>query len=116
MAFSWRVAGPLVKSVSPITRSPFVQSTTTKLSDETDRRLTASAGYDSFVQFHWPSARCTKPSSDEHGQDRLKIDLATELLVVPERQFEGAALHVVEQNVQVVGIDERVLRRRVEEI
>ncbi len=43
--------------------SPRVMSTTTKLSDETDRRLTASAGYDSCVQFHWPSAWWTKPSS-----------------------------------------------------
>ena len=33
------------------------------LSDDTDRRLTASAGYDSCVQFHWPSAWWTKPSS-----------------------------------------------------
>ena len=38
------VAGPLVKSVSPMTRASPVVSTITKLSDDTDRRLTASAG------------------------------------------------------------------------
>ena len=32
----------------------------------------------------------------------------TELFVGPERQLEGGALHVVEQDVQVVGIDQRV--------
>src|SRR5262245_59633422 len=34
----------------------------TQLSDDTDRRLTASAGTDSLVQFHCDSALLTKPS------------------------------------------------------
>src|SRR5262249_54532491 len=37
-----------------MTRVSRVVSTTTKLSDEIDRRLTASAGYDSLVQVHCP--------------------------------------------------------------
>src|SRR4030095_11607816 len=70
------VGGPLVKLVSPITSAPLVVSTTTKLSDEIDRRLTASAGYDSFVHCQVPSVlssswgpasagpvRCTNPLS-----------------------------------------------------
>jgi hypothetical protein len=44
MAFSWSVESALVKSVSPMMSAPRVVSTTTKLSDEIDRRLTASAG------------------------------------------------------------------------
>src|SRR6187431_3246285 len=71
MAFSWSVDGPLVKLVSPITSAPLVVSTTTKLSDEIDRRLTASAGYDSLVHCQVPSVsssspgpvRCTNPLS-----------------------------------------------------
>ena len=54
MAFSCSVDGPLLKLVSPITSAPLVVSTTTKLSDEMDRRLTASAGYDSFVHCQVP--------------------------------------------------------------
>ncbi len=73
MAFSCRVDGPAVKSVSPMTRSPSVVSTTTKLSDVTDRRLTASAGYDSCVHCHWPSAWWTKPSSA--STDRISCTL-----------------------------------------
>ena len=95
MAFSWSVDGPLVKSVSPMTRSPLVVSTTTKLSDDTDRRLTASAGYDSFVQFHCPSAWWTKPSSDRTAEHLLHVH-AAELLVVRERQLEGGAFHVID--------------------
>ena len=71
MAFSWSVEGPLLKLVSPITSAPCVVSTTTKLSDEIDRRLTASAGYDSLVHCQAPrhrpepsaSVRWTKPFS-----------------------------------------------------
>src|SRR6266704_2701860 len=55
MALGWRVEGPLVKSVSPITRVARVVSTITKLSEETERKLTASAGYDSLGQWTWTS-------------------------------------------------------------
>ena len=41
---------------------------------------------------------------------------AAELLARRERQLERRALHVIDEDVQVVGIDERVLRRRIEEI
>ena len=78
-----------------MTRSPLVVSTTTKLSDDTERRLTASAGYDSLVQFHCPSAWWTNPSSDKHAEDLLHVD-AAELLVGRERQLEGGALHVID--------------------
>jgi len=44
----------------------------------------------------------------EHGQDFLDVEVAV-ALVGAERQFERRALHVVEQDVQVVRIDERVL-------
>ena len=40
----------------PITRSPLVWSMITKLSEVTLRKLTASAGYDSCVHCHCPSA------------------------------------------------------------
>ena len=53
MAFGCSVAGPLVKSVSPMTRASRVVSTMTKLSDDTDRRLTASAG----IRFARPGPR-----------------------------------------------------------
>ena len=51
----------------------------------------------------------------EHGEDLLHV-LVPEALIVAERQLEGRALHVVEQDVQVVGVDERVLGRGVEEV
>ena len=57
MAFSCSVDGPLLKLVSPITSAPCVVSTITKLSDEIERRLTASAGYDSLVHCHCAAAR-----------------------------------------------------------
>src|SRR4051794_24510078 len=69
MALGCSVDGPLEKSVSPITRGSPVVSTITKLSEETDRKLTASAGYDSLVQFQTEDAspgsppRCTSPCS-----------------------------------------------------
>ena len=40
-----------------MTSAPRVISTTTKLSDEIERRLTASAGYDSFVHCQLDAAR-----------------------------------------------------------
>ena len=90
-------------------------SITTTLSDDTDRRLTASAGYDSCVQFHWPSASWTKPSSPSRPSTAVQILLA-EALVGLERQLEGRALDVIEQDLQVVRVDERVLRRGAEEV
>ena len=44
MAFSCTVVRALEKSTSPMTLGSAVVSTITKLSDETDRRLMASAG------------------------------------------------------------------------
>src|SRR5438093_10941859 len=61
MAFGCSVAGPLVKSVSPMTRVSRVVSTTTKLSDDTDRKRTASAGYDSLVHVHCSASRGAPP-------------------------------------------------------
>ena len=51
----------------------------------------------------------------QHREDLLHV-LAAEPLVVAERQLEGGALDVIEQDVEVVGIDQRVFRRRVEEV
>jgi hypothetical protein len=108
-----------VKSVSPMTFDPRVMSTTTKLSDEIDRRLTASAGYDSLVQFHCLAlvglGAVHEPVFGEQREDLLHV-LAAEALARPERQLERGALDVIEQDVQVVGVDERVLGRGVEEV
>ena len=91
----------------------------TKLSDDTDRRLTALAGYDSLVQCHCPSAssapeRCTSPDSCSTPSTSWTFDLPVRFLG-RERQLERRALHVIDEDVQVVGIDERVLGRGVEE-
>ena len=122
MAFGCSVDGPLVKSVSPMTRVSRVVSTTTKLSDDTDRRLTASAGYDSFVQVHWRvvSRRRRRPSMHEpllgeHAEDFLHV-VPAERFVGRERQLERRALDVIDEDVQVVGIDQRPLGRGVEEV
>jgi hypothetical protein len=45
-----------------------------------------------------------EPRFGEHRQDLLHVHLA-ERLVARERQLERCALHVVEQNVQVVRVD-----------
>ena len=42
--------------------------------------------------------------------------VAAVLFARRERQLEGRALHVIDEDVQVVGIDQRVLGRRVEEV
>ena len=57
----------------------------------------------------------------QHREDCLEIHLVApafhaELLVVSEGQLERRALHVIQQNVQVVGVDERVLGRGVEKV
>ena len=88
----------------------------TKLSDETDRRLTASAGYDSFVHCHVPSspsspsARCTSPSPPGCRAPPARRDVPN-CLGGRERQLERRALDVIDEDVQVVGIDQRALGR-----
>ncbi len=60
--------------------------------------------------------RCgARGRSLQHAEHFLHV-VAAELLRGRERQLERRALHVVDQDVQVVGIDQRVLGRRVEEI
>jgi hypothetical protein len=44
----------------------------------------------------------------EHREDLLHV-LPAERFIGRERQLERGALHVIEQDVQVVGIDQRVL-------
>ncbi len=56
-----------------------------------------------------------EPLFPEHAEDLLQL-FAAEPLIVMERQLECRALHVIEQDVEVVRIDQRVLGRRVEEI
>ena len=51
----------------------------------------------------------------QHAQHFLHVHLAVRLLR-GERQFERRALHVVHQDVQVVGIDQRMFGRGVEEV
>ena len=115
MAFSWSVDGPLVKSVSPMTRSPSVAS----IDDEVVRRDRAQAhrvGRIGLVRpVPLPVGVMDESFLGEHREDLLDV-LVSEPLVVAERQLERGALHVVEEDVQVVGVDERVLGRRVEEI
>ena len=109
-----------------MTRVSCVVSTITKLSEETERRLTASAGYDSLVQLHCdirplvvdpsrPAGPMHEPLLGQDAEDFLQV-VPAELLGGRERQLERRALHVIDEDVQVVGIDERVLRRGVEEI
>ena len=115
------MAGPLVKSVSPMTRGSWVVSTITKLSDDTDRRLTASAGYDSLVHVHCDVVAAGRGSFaaaapvheallGEHGENLLQV-VPPERLARGERQLERRALDVIDEDVQVVGIDERALGR-----
>ena len=104
-----------------MTRGSPVVSTITKLSEDTDRRLTASAGYDSLVQFqvdelvarpHPPDARApARPA----GQDLLHV-VTAERFAARERQLERGAFDVIDEDVQVVGIDERPFRRGVEKV
>ncbi len=99
---------------------PRVVSTTTKLSDEMERRLTASAGYDSLVhcQVVVPVAGVNamhQAALGENAEHFLHV-VAAVLLRSGERQLERRALHVVDEDVQVVRIDQRMLRRRVEEV
>ena len=107
MAFSCSVAGPLVKLVSPMTSAPRVVSTTTKLSDEIERRLNASAGYDSLVHCQSDPVWCTRPFSDS-TQNFLDVVTAV-LLRRGKRQLECRAFDVIDEDVQVVRIDERML-------
>ncbi len=114
MAFSWSVDGPLVKSVSPMTCSPSVTSTMTKLSDG-HRSQTHRVGRIRFLRpLPLPVREVHEAFFAEDRQDLLHVDRA-ERLVGRERQFERRALHVVEQDVQIVGIDERMLGRGAEE-
>src|ERR1700686_463997 len=63
MAFSWRVVKAVVKETSAITFDSPVVSMTTKLSLETARRLTVSAGEVSEVQCQDWAELCRKPDS-----------------------------------------------------
>ena len=104
-----------------MTSAPCVVSTTTKLSDEIDRRLTASAGYDSFVHCHCAVAipagpRGARTRSSASTPSTSCTSCRPYCLGRRERQLERRALHVIDQDVQVVGIDQRVLGRRVEEV
>ena len=51
----------------------------------------------------------------QHAQHLLHVDLAIGL-IGGERQLEGRALHVIHQDVEIVGIDQRVFRRGIEEV
>ena len=72
-----------------MTRAPRVVSTITKLSDDTERRLTASAGYDSFVHVHLPLGRAVQVVAGagamhqallgEHPKDLLHVVTAERL-------------------------------------
>ena len=51
----------------------------------------------------------------KHCEDFLQV-MTTERLVARERELERRALDVIDENVQVVWIDQRALRRRIEEV
>ena len=61
----------LVKSVSPITSEPCEWSITTKLSDDTDRRLTASASVRNWTRT-WRAPEC-RAFADKHGLVMISI-------------------------------------------
>ena len=108
-----------------MTRGSPVVSTITKLSDDTDRRLTASAGYDSLVQVHRGRLvarprllRIRTVHQPLLGQQAPESPArrAPERFGAGERQLERRALDVIDEDVQVVRIDERALGRGVEEV
>ena len=104
-----------MKSVSPITRSSSVDVD----DDEVVGRDRSQADGVGRIGLLRPLPRAVDEVHEaflgEHGEDLLHVDRA-ERVRRGERQLERGALHVVEQNVQVVRIDERVLGRRAEEI
>ena len=116
MALGCSVDSALVKSVSPITLAPLVCPVMTKLSDEIDRkldricrvRLARPVPLPRFVVVAGPVHQA---GLLQHAQHLLHIDQASPL-VGGERQFERGALHVVHEDVQVVGIDEAHARAR----
>src|SRR5258708_5599152 len=91
MAFSCSVVSAAVNATSAITRWSPVTSTTTKLSLDTARRLTASAG------------------------ELSEVPLA-DLLIVAKAELERRALQMTEHDFEVVWIDVGMLRRTLEEI
>ena len=98
-----------MKLVSPMTSDPFVVSTTTKLSDEIDLRLTASAGYDSLVHCQTPLTAIVgicamqEATSFEDPEHFLHV-MAAALFRGGKRQLERGALHMIDEDVQVVGL------------
>jgi hypothetical protein len=106
MAFSWRVAGPLVKSAGGVDDNEVVGRHRPQAHRIRRIRLVrpvplAVGGVDEAF-------------FAEHRQDLLDVDFidpafGPERLVHAERQLERRALHVVEQDVQIVGVDQRVL-------
>ncbi len=56
-----------------------------------------------------------EPLLGQQREDLLQV-VPTELLARRERQLERGALDVIDQNVQIVGIDQRALGRRIEEV
>jgi hypothetical protein len=50
-----------------------------------------------------------EPLFREDRQDRLQINFITETLVSSERELECRAFHVIEKNVQVVRVNQRML-------
>ena len=105
-----------MKSVSPITRSPLCRVD----DDEVVGRDRPQADGVGRIRLVRPVPLAVgvvdEPLLRQHRQHLLHVSPRAELLVVRERQLERRALHVVEQDVQVVGVDQRVLGRRVEEI
>ena len=127
MAFGCSVAGPLVKSVSPMTRA-----SAGRIDDhEVIRRHRPQADGVGRIRLVGPgpsrelaghALACLRIIRAVHqpllGQDaeNLLHVVAPERFGAGERQLERRALDVIHQDVQVVGIDERPLGRRVEEI
>ena len=59
--------------------------------------------------------RVDQPGFLEDAEHLLHVHLPVRFLL-GERQLERGAFHMVDEDMQVIGVDERVLGRRVEEI
>ena len=125
------MAGPLVKSVSPMTRVSSVVSTIDEVvrgnrpqADRVGRIRLVGPGPLRIrvvrpVVAAGPMARAACPVHEPLlGQDaeNLLQVVPAERLGAGERQLERRALDVIDEDVQVVGIDQRPLGRAIEEI
>ena len=119
MALGCSVESALVKSVSPITFGAVGvigdHEVVRRHRSQADRVGRIRLAGPVPLPFRILAARAMdEPGFLQHAEHVLHVHLAVALLG-RERQLERRALHVIDEDVQVVGIDERVLGRGVEE-